>query len=79
MSSSLRDFQVMFAAYTVLFIPIYTALVPQSQHLDSVPQFIFFFCAVGLMYLTSMKIMYVFMYIYKGDISAEKLKRFVKK
>lgn len=66
-------FQVMFAAYTVLFIPIYTALVPQSQHLESVPQFIFFFCAVGLMYLTSMKIMYVFMYIYKGDISAEKI------
>lgn len=66
-------FQVMFAAYTVLFIPIYTALVPQSQHLESVPQFIFFFCAVGLMYLTSMKIMYVFMYLYKGDISAEKI------
>ncbi|KXT63844.1 ABC transporter, ATP-binding/permease protein [Streptococcus gallolyticus] len=63
----------MFAAYTVLFIPIYTALVPQSQHLESVPQFIFFFCAVGLMYLTSMKIMYVFMYLYKGDISAEKI------
>lgn len=57
-------FQVMFAAYPVLFIPIYTALVPQ---------FIFFFCAVGLMYLTSMKIMYVFMYIYKGDISTEKI------
>ncbi len=66
-------FQVMFAVYTVLFIPIYAAFVPQSQHLAAVPQFIFFFCAVGLMYLNSMKIMYVFMYIYKGDISAEKI------
>lgn len=67
------SFQALFAVYPVLIIPIYSFFIPRSLHLTLLPQFLFFFCAVGLLYLTFMKIMYVFMYQYKGLMSAEKI------
>ncbi|WP_234916697.1 ATP-binding cassette domain-containing protein, partial [Streptococcus equinus] len=44
-----------------------------AQHLAMLPKFIFFYFAVGLLYVTFMKIMYVFMYQYKGSVSTEKI------
>lgn len=66
-------FQVMFATYATLIVPIYLYFVPQSQQLALLPKFIFFYFAVGLLYVTFMRIMYVFMYQYKGSVSAEKI------
>lgn len=66
-------FQVMFATYATLIVPIYLYFVPRSQQLALLPKFIFFYFAVGLLYVTFMRIMYVFMYQYKGSVSAEKI------
>ncbi|SEI56979.1 ATP-binding cassette, subfamily B [Streptococcus equinus] len=66
-------FQVLFVAYATLVVPILLNLVPQAQHLAMLPKFIFFYFAVGLLYVTFMKIMYVFMYQYKGSASTEKI------
>lgn len=66
-------FQVMFATYATLIVPIYLYFVSKSQQLTLLPKFIFFYFAVGLLYVTFMRIMYVFMYQYKGSVSAEKI------
>ncbi len=71
-------FQVLFISYIILIIPVFWLVIPSNQQINYLPQLLFLFSVIGLLFNTFMRVMYVSMYQYKGAIAIEKIETLYK-
>ncbi|MBP2620021.1 ABC transporter ATP-binding protein [Streptococcus panodentis] len=69
------SFQVLFASYILLLISAFAFLLPEREQLHLLPQFLYLFSVIGLLFTCFMRVMYLGMYQYKAVEVIDKIEQ----
>ncbi len=70
-------FQLLLSTYVLFALPIFALLFPLQEQVTFLPQLIFFYSIVGIVFNSFMRVMYLAMYQYKANSSVSKIEDLV--